>query len=719
MAEVMLKPVSRRSVYALAGLCVVLFAAGGWDLFQVYQGHRAERLQENLLQQVSAHLGSAHGAVKQILSGKPHVLGRLQAEQLAYTRILNQLENGRPSIGLPPAQGTLGTTLVELAGGGALFNRTLGQLKAKTAVNLRIASALVNVRAGLPLLLLTWRHLGHLMGRVGAPPHDVALLGSLIRRAGLMERALGDLEHPVRHPAVLLNSVFSNGRFIAQVQNGILHGSRRLGMVGEAFNGTLRPTLNRTENLFVPWMLSLTTVERNAIQARRFFHQLSSIGFLSNSLAVVAHREQSRLLLSRASRIYRSVYGWALLAAGLVLMLLLFYVNALIGNLMATRRVRDTEAQRNQSAILKLLDELAGLSDGDLTVQASVTEDITGAIADSVNFAVDQLRELVRTINQTAVQVDNAARRTRATANHLAEASLHQTRQIAQAGEQIAAMTKSIEQVSLNAKRSAEVAQRSVGIANRGANAVRATIEGMNTIRDTIQETAKRIKRLGESSQEIGDIVELINDIAEQTNILALNAAIQASMAGEAGRGFAVVADEVQRLAERVGNATRQIETLVRTIQTDTGEAVNSMEKSTSGVVSGAQLAENAGRALTEIETVSGHMAKLVQSISDASVHQANASQDVVRTMNVIQEITAQTAEGTEATARDIGQLAELAGTLRQTVSGFKLPDEQEPEAQGDQEPAGTPLAQLEATSHSPPELNEEVFLNELSVGSS
>ncbi len=719
MAEVKLKPVSRRSVYVLAGLCVILFAAGGWDLFQVYQSHKAERLQENLLQQVSAHLGSARGAVRQILAGKRHVLAHLEAEQLAYTRILNQLENGHPAIGLPPARGTLGTALVELAGGGALFNRTLGQIKAKTTVNRRIASALVNVRTGLPLLLLTWRHLDHLMGRVGAPPHDVALLGSLIRRAGLMERALDDLEHPVRHPAVLLNSVFGNGRFIAQVQNGILHGSRRLGLVGEAFNGTLRPTLNRAENLFVPWMLSLTTVERNAIQARRFFHQLSSIGFLSNSLAVVSHREQSRLQLSHASQIYRSVYGWALLAAGLVLLLLLFYVNALIGNLMATRRIRDTEVQRNQSAILKLLDELAGLSDGDLTVQASVTEAITGAIADSVNFAVDQLRELVRTINQTAVQVDNAARRTRATANHLADASLHQTRQIAQAGEQIAAMTKSIEQVSLNAKRSAEVAQRSVGIANRGANAVRATIEGMNTIRDTIQETAKRIKRLGESSQEIGDIVELINDIAEQTNILALNAAIQASMAGEAGRGFAVVADEVQRLAERVGNATRQIETLVRTIQTDTGEAVSSMEKSTSGVVSGAQLAENAGRALTEIETVSGHMAKLVQSISDASVHQANASQDVARTMNVIQEITAQTAEGTEATARDIGQLAELAGTLRQTVSGCKLPDELEPEAQEDQKLAGHSLAQSEADTHSPPELNEEVFLNELSVGSS
>jgi twitching motility protein PilJ len=715
MADV--KPVSKRLVYVLMGLCVVFFLAGGWDLFQVYRGHRVVRLQEDLLQQVSAHLGSARGAVRRILAGAPHGLGQLQTEQLAYTRALGQLENGRPAIGLPPARGTLGPALVELVGGGALFNHTLGLLKAETGPNRRIASSLENIRAGLPLLLLTWRHLDHLMGRIGAPPHDVVLLGSVIRRAGIAERTLKDLRHPVKHPAALLDALFHNGRFISEVQGGLLHGSRRLGLLGLAGNGLLRPTLIRSENLFAPLAHSFGTLEKNAVQARRLFRQLSSIGFLSTSLTAVAQRERNRLLLVHPSRIYRSVYGWSLLAAGLVMLLLLFYVNALISNLLATRRTRDIEAQRNQSAILKLLDELAGLSDGDLTVQASVTEDITGAIADSVNFAVDQLRELVRTINQTAVQVDDAARRTRATANHLAQASLHQTRQIAQAGGQIAAMTKSIEQVSINAKRSAEVAQRSVGIANRGADAVRATIEGMNTIRETIQETAKRIKRLGESSQEIGDIVELINGIAEQTNILALNAAIQASMAGEAGRGFAVVADEVQRLAERVGNATRQIETLVRTIQTDTGEAVSSMEKSTSGVVSGAQLAENAGRALTEIETVSGHMAKLVQNISDVSVQQAAASQDVVRTMNVIQEITVQTTEGTEATARDIGQLAELAGTLRRTVSGFKLPDDLGLEA--DAGPEEGPSPATGSTASPPPELNEEVSMNELSVGSS
>ena len=247
-----------------------------------------------------------------------------------------------------------------------------------------------------------------------------------------------------------------------------------------------------------------------------------------------------------------------------------------------------SENERNQEAILRLLDEIAGLGQGDLTATATVTEDITGAIADSVNMAVDSLRGLVMTINQSAVQLDGATRQTQALSQHLAKSSSAQARQIASATESIGAMAGSIEEVSGNAERAADVARHSVDIAHKGGEAVRRTIDGMNAIRETIQETSKRIKRLGESSQEIGNIVELINDLAEQTNILALNASIQASMAGEAGRGFAVVADEVQRLAERAANATKQIDALVRTIQADTNGAVVSMERSTTDVVGGA-----------------------------------------------------------------------------------------------------------------------------------
>lgn len=335
----------------------------------------------------------------------------------------------------------------------------------------------------------------------------------------------------------------------------------------------------------------------------------------------------------------------------------------------------EMENQRNQSAILRLLDELGDLADGDLTVQATVSEDFTGAIADSINYSIDQLRQLVSTINQTAVQVSAAAQETQSTAMHLAEASEHQAQEIAGASAAVNEMAVSIDQVSANAAESAVVADKSVAIAHKGADVVQRSIEGMDTIREQIQETSKRIKRLGESSQEIGDIVSLINDIADQTNILALNAAIQASMAGEAGRGFAVVADEVQRLAERSASATKQIEQLVKTIQSDTNEAVISMEQTTSEVVRGARLAQDAGVALEEIQTVSRNLADLIQNISNAARQQAASAGHISNTMNVIQEITTQTTAGTIATARSIGNLAEMAAELRLSVSGFKLPD--------------------------------------------
>jgi twitching motility protein PilJ len=333
------------------------------------------------------------------------------------------------------------------------------------------------------------------------------------------------------------------------------------------------------------------------------------------------------------------------------------------------------ESERNQAAILRLLDEIAGLGQGDLTATATVTEDITGAIADSVNIAVESLRGLVIAINQSSVQMDSAARQTQALAQHLAKSSGSQSKQIAAATESIGAMASSIEEVSGNAERASDVARHSVDVAHKGGKAVRRTIEAMNGIRETIQETSKRIKRLGESSQEIGGIVELINDLAEQTNILALNASIQASMAGEAGRGFAVVADEVQRLAERAANATKQIDVIVRTIQADTNGAVVSMERSTADVVGGAQLAENAGSALEEIEQVSNQIASLVQNISASARNQSQSSQSVARNMQVVREISSQTADSTSNTSEAVAKLALLSASLRKSVAGFRLPE--------------------------------------------
>jgi twitching motility protein PilJ len=340
-----------------------------------------------------------------------------------------------------------------------------------------------------------------------------------------------------------------------------------------------------------------------------------------------------------------------------------------------TSRQHSEQNERNQQAILRLLDELGSLADGDLTVEATVTEDITGAIADSINYAIEKLRELVATINETAIMVDSAAKQTESTALHMKRAAENQSREIAAASESIVSMAGSIEEVSGNAERSSDVARHSVEVAHKGGAAVRRTIDGMNAIRETIQDTSKRIKRLGESSQEIGNIVELINDIAEQTNILALNASIQASMAGEAGRGFAVVADEVQRLAERSTNATKQIEVLVRTIQADTNEAVVSMERSTTDVVGGALLAENAGAALDEIEQVSNQIANLVQNISGSARQQAGSAADVTRRTSKLKEISDQAGKATSATALSISKLSELASQLRKTVAGFTLPN--------------------------------------------
>ncbi|BFI96924.1 MAG: methyl-accepting chemotaxis protein [Rhodanobacter sp.] len=365
---------------------------------------------------------------------------------------------------------------------------------------------------------------------------------------------------------------------------------------------------------------------------------------------------------------------WGLLAAiGAVAFALLLVVS-----LVRDQRRRFAEStslnQRNQEAIMRLLDEMGALAEGDLTVKTTVTEEITGAIADSVNYAIDELRTLVTTINETSEQVSSSAQETQTTARHLADAAEQQAQQISTATGAINEIASSLDHVSKNSAESADVAERSVQIASHGAEVVRETISGMDSIRDQIQETSKRIKRLGESSQEIGSIVELINDIAEQTNILALNAAIQAASAGEAGRGFAVVADEVQRLAERSASATKRIETLVQAIQSDTNEAVNSMEQTTAEVVAGARKAEDAGSALGDIERVSHDLSALIQNISSAARQQSAAATDISQSMNAIREITSQTSQGASRTADSIGTLAQLASDLRRSVAHFKLP---------------------------------------------
>jgi len=356
-------------------------------------------------------------------------------------------------------------------------------------------------------------------------------------------------------------------------------------------------------------------------------------------------QESAQTAADASNRLRLFLIGLGLLALVIAVAMYVFGKRQLSATDKAMKLLED-DGQNNQLAVLELLDEMGDLSEGDLTVRAQVKENITGAIADSVNYTIDSLRDVVTEINRATEQVNTATGAAQGTSTALLEAAEMQSQQIQDTTSAVNGMTSSILQVSTNANQAAEVAQRSLQAASQGSQAVQNTIAGMNGIREQIQETSKRIKRLGESSQEIGEIVELISDITEQTNILALNAAIQAASAGEAGRGFTVVAEEVQRLAERSSEATKQIGAIVKTIQTDTNSAVAAMEKSTEGVVEGAKLSDAAGQALTEIETV---------------------------TKQQIQEITTLTTDGTKQTTESIVQLTALADDLRKSVAGFKL----------------------------------------------
>lgn len=392
----------------------------------------------------------------------------------------------------------------------------------------------------------------------------------------------------------------------------------------------------------------------------------------SSAFSLAIEQQNKALIEAKTTFINFVLIGLFLLALWLVFFMYFSGKKQHVQSTSLTNQLAE-EGQSNQEAVLQLLDEMGDLADGDLTVKAQVRDSITGAIADSINYTIDSLRDLVVEINRATEQVTSATSVAQGTSARLLNAAEMQSEQIMQTTDAVTDMTRSILQVSSNASQASQVAQRSLEAANQGSQAVQNTIAGMNEIRTQIQETSKRIKRLGESSQEISEIVELISGITEQTNILALNAAIQAASAGEAGRGFTVVAEEVQRLAERSSEATKQISAIVKTIQTDTHGAVTAMEKSTEGVVEGARVADAAGKALAEIEFVTNNLARLIQSISAATDAQTESATTVANNMQLIQEITTQTSEGTKLTADSVGQLTSLAAELRSSVAGFKL----------------------------------------------
>ena len=626
-----------------------------------------------LSQRISKFAGQAN-------RGLPATFDALTKHREEFASTLKLLQAGNPESGMPPS----GNEAVQAKLNAVVANWSRYNDDANVIINargvviaLREIVRLINENSA-QLLALT-DEVATLMAEKGATPDQVYIAS---RQLMLSQRIINNVNRVLEGGEGAVTAADRFGRDAAlygRVINGLLEGDESL-KIRAVDDDDVLEKVEDVSDLF----------DMLGQQVSGILERSPEMFLVSEAVQNVL--DDSDILLANIAaldKVYQEEMETRLLSTniGIIFAVLTVVMLLLLGMRLkrdGDRRLSETESQRqateeqnrrSQQAIMRLLDEMGDLADGDLTVNATVTEDITGAIADSMNYTIDALRNLVESINNTASEVTSAAEKTQATATHLAEASNHQAQQIASASTAVNEMAISIEGVSKNADQLAEESQRSVDIAMKGAEAVQKTINGMDIIREQIQETSKRIKRLGESSQEIGDIVELINDIAEQTNILALNAAIQAAMAGEAGRGFAVVADEVTRLAERSSDATKQIEALVKTIQTDTNEAIISMEQSTSGVVAGAKIAEDAGAALSEIESVSAHLAELVQSITSATRQQANAASNISDTMNVIQEITTQTSEGSNQTAKSIGNLSDLASELKRSVSGFKLPE--------------------------------------------
>jgi twitching motility protein PilJ len=532
-----------------------------------------------------------------------------------------------------------------------------------------LAKGLDNINQGNNAILELAQQAAQQVGQGGGSLREIEYsnqLAVLSQRIAKNANALASGEEIDPEVAFLLGKDAGTFR---DILNGLLKGSEPLRLSGVK-NEEARGTLTELQKRFSTYDQGVSAILQN--MNRLVLAKQAARGINNESEALLTDTTKLADLYGSASRARFAL--WA--AIGLFFLALVFLL--LLGKVfLDDARVRAVESEgenkRNQEAILRLLNEMGNLADGDLTVQASVTEDVTGAIADSINFTIEELRTLVRGINSATDQVAKATQDAQAISNRLYEASQRQNKEIQQASSSVLQMAQSISEVSQSAVQSARVAQQSLAAAEKGGQAVQNQIAGMNEIRTQIQDTSKRIKRLGESSLEIGEIVELISDITEQTNVLALNAAIQAASAGEAGRGFTVVAEEVQRLAERSGEATKQIEAIVKTIQADTQDAVAAMEKSTVGVVEGTKLSDAAGQALEEIRRVSRELAELIGGISVQAQKQSASVTDVTKGMQGILRITEETTEGTKQTNVSIGQLTRLAAELRSSVAGFKV----------------------------------------------
>lgn len=619
------------------------------------------------------------------IAGDGEAFEALNGAAANFNKNLGLLEKGNK--GLPAAQPLMKAEVSQLRETWDPMNEAAGTIFANKDRVLFLHEVAKTLNESIPELQQEYNNVVDILLEGNAPPDQVA---AAQKQSWLAERIARNVEKMLRGGVgsdEAADQFNLDASLFGSVLDGMLNRNAAL-RISRVTDADARASLVEISQLFEFVSDSIDEIFQASPSLLESRKAADSIIVGTPSLAAGTGQLSSAIDLLPSSRQVTQQWTWI---SGAVMLIALGAIALLIFRNTRNRLEHTARTnEQNQQAILRLLDEIGDLADGDLTTNATVTEDFTGAIADSVNFAIGQLRELVSAINVTALSVSASAEDSQQSALTLADASEKQAIEIGGASQAINDMAKTIDQVSSNASESSSVAERSVDIASSGGQLVRNTITGMDNIREQIQETSKRIKRLGESSQEIGDIVSLINDIADQTNILALNAAIQASMAGDAGRGFAVVADEVQRLAERSGGATKQIEALVKTIQSDTNEAVISMEQTTTEVVRGARLAQDAGVALEEIENVSTDLASLIQNISNAARQQAVTAGNISNTMHVVQDIANQTSEGSKSSASSIGDLAGLANDLRESVEGFTLPQD------GEESDEEDPIDQLE-----------------------
>jgi twitching motility protein PilJ len=657
-------------------LLVLLLGLVAYNFYLLNQRNTQETQYLGLTTEIQVRAQQLAKAAGEAAVGNFEAFDELGNTRNIIDESINQLRNGNASTGLPPSPERVDAPLSTLEEIWSGINANASRILERSDLVVELADAASAFSSNIPRLQAQSDEVVRRMIETGAPTVQIYVASRQLALADRMLRRVNDILAGGQGAMTAADAFSRDAALFNRVLEGLINGDEELGLQAVR-NSSVLEALADVVPIFEEVRYDVDTILTASTDLFEVRDAADEIFLDAEDLT-----NQARELADEYANLGEGVI-WPSLLAGLVIaaaaLLILFLIGA--GAYFQQRRAAKQTAevnQRNQEAILRLLDEMSSLADGDLTVQATVTEDVTGAIADSVNYAVEALRDLVSGVNTTAQQVAAQAQETRATTTQLAEASEHQAQEIRSATETINEMAQSFDDMAKRSSESADVAQNSVEIANRGADMVRQTISGMDNIRDQIQETSKRIKRLGESSQEIGDIVELINGISEQTNVLALNAAIQAASAGGAGRGFAVVADEVQRLAERATNATRRIEALVQTIQADTSEAVSSMEQTTSQVVSGARLAEDAGEALESIENVSNDLAGLIAKISTQAQEESKNATRIAGMMNSIRDISIQTTEGTGQTAKSVANLAELVRDLRDSVADFKLPEDEE-----------------------------------------